>query len=230
MTRISMHSDTKLKLLAFGLTAATMYSTMWICAQGFGENYDVEPDDITKQAISRYSAQVHDASIDTVHDTTDIDLVLTDAYINDVLAGEHPHTVAEIPNVCENIFVESRKRYELTAVERAEIERVVMAEAGSESREGIIAVAQCILNAAEREGVRPTEAVKMYKYTPDRKEPTEAVREAVSAVFDNGETVTDEPIIYFYANYIHSGWHETQRFVTQIGVHRFFAAWEGDTK
>lgn len=133
MTRISMHSDTKLKLLAFGLTAATMYSTMWICAQGFGENYDIEPDDITKQAISRYSAQVHDASIDTVHDTTDIDLVLTDAYINDVLAGEHPHTVAEIPNVCENIFVESRKRYELTAEERAEIERVVMAEAGSES-------------------------------------------------------------------------------------------------
>ena len=230
MTRISMHSDTKLKLLAFGLTAATMYSTMWICAQGFGENYDVEPDDITKQAIARYSAQVHNASIDTVHDTKDIDFVLTDAYINDVLAGERPHTVAEIPNVCENIFVTPRKRYELTAEERAEIERVVMAEAGSESREGIIAVAQCILNAAEREGVRPTEAVKMYKYTPDRKEPTEAVREAVSAVFDNGETVTDEPIIYFYANYIHSGWHETQRFITQIGVHRFFAAWEGDTK
>ena len=220
-----------IKLIAIGLTAATMYSTMWICAQGFGENYDADPDDITKQAISRYSAQAHDASIDTVHDTTDIDFVLTDAYINDVLAGERPHTDVEIPNVCDIAPSQNHKvRYQLTAEERAEIERVVMAEAGSECREGIIAVAQCVLNAAEREGVRPTEAVKMYKYTPDRKKPNEAVREAVSAVFDNGETVTDEPILYFYANYIHSGWHETQRFVTQIGVHRFFAEWKGDTK
>ena len=225
------NSELMIKLIAIGLTAATMYSTMWICAQGFGENYDADPDDITKQAIARYSAQINDTSVDTVQNTMDTDHVLTDAYINDVLASEHPYTDAVITNVCDITSSQNHHvRYQLTAEERTEIERVVMAEAGTECREGIIAVAQCILNATEREGIRPTEAVLEYKYTPDRKDPNEAVKEAVSAVFDNGETVTDEPILYFYADYKYSGWHETKRFVMQIGVHRFFTEWEGETK
>ena len=136
--------------------------------------------------------------------------------IAEIMAGERPY-------VAEPVAEEPTPRYPLTDDERYEVERVVMAEAGSESREGIMAVAQCILNASEKEGVRPTEAIRMYKYTPNRKEPNEAVKEAVTAVFDNGETVTDEKILYFYADYIYSGWHESQRFVTQIGVHRFFA-------
>lgn len=55
-------------------------------------------------------------------------------------------------------------RYELTDAERDEVERVVMAEAGSESQLGQMAVAQCILNACERSGLRPTEAVEEYQY------------------------------------------------------------------
>ena len=142
--------------------------------------------------------------------------IITKEIIAEIMAGERPY-------VAEPVAEEPILRYPLTAEERYEVERVVMAEAGSESREGIMAVAQCILNASEKEGVRPTEAIKMYKYTPNRKEPNEAVKEAVTAVFDNGETVTDEPILYFYANYIYSGWHEWQGFILQIGVHRFFA-------
>ena len=142
---------------------------------------------------------------------------ITKEIIAEIMAGERPYAAEPVAEE------EPILRYPLTDEERYEVERVVMAEAGSESREGIMAVAQCILNASEKEDVRPTEAVKMYKYTPNRKEPNEAVKEAVTAVFDNGETVTDEPILYFYANYIYSGWHESQRFVTQIGVHRFFA-------
>lgn len=142
--------------------------------------------------------------------------IITKEIIAEVMAGERPY-------VAEPVREEPTVRYPLTAEERYEIERVVMAEAGRESREGIIAVAQCILNASEKEDIRPTEAIKKYKYTPIRKEPNEAVKEAVTAVFDNGETVTDEKILYFYADYIYSGWHESQRFVTQIGVHRFFA-------
>lgn len=149
--------------------------------------------------------------------------IITKEIIAEVMAGERPY-------VAEPVREEPTARYPLTAEERYEIERAVMAEAGSESREGIMAVAQCILNASEKEGIRPTDAIKKYKYTPIRKEPNEAVKEAVTAVFDNGETVTDEPILYFYANYIYSGWHESQRFVTQIGVHRFFAEKELETK
>ena len=132
----------------------------------------------------------------------------------------------ERPHVEETIETEAEPRYKLTGEERTEIERVIMAEAGGEPREGIIAVAQCILNAAENSNISPVEAVKKYGYTSIRKEPNEAVREAVKAVFDNGETVTNEPILYFYATYIYSAWHESQEFVIEIGNHRFFKARE----
>ena len=177
------------------------------------EEYNAEPSETEKQAVAYYSAQ---SAKNKQSNNEYKDVNITDEYIIEVMASEKPC-------VMENHVSETKPRYELTIDERNEIEQVIMAEAGSESREGIMAVAQCILNASEKEGVRPTEAVKMYKYTPNRKEPNEAVKEAVTAVFDEGETVTDEPILYFYANYIYSGWHESQRFVTQIGVHRFFA-------
>lgn len=206
----------KTRIAALLVLASMGAGTAWVFAQGFGESYDVPLDETAAEAVAYHSA----LSAST----------LTDEYISEVMEWERPHTEDKSPNACEIISVTSRKRYELTGEERSEVERVVMAEAGGESREGIIAVAQCILNAAEREGIRPTEAVKKYGYTPIRKEPSEAVREAVAAVFDSGETVTDEPILYFYADYIRSGWHESQRFVMQIGVHRFFAAKEGASK
>lgn len=117
-------------------------------------------------------------------------------------------------------------RYALTDEERYEIEQVVMAEAGGEDYDGQRAVAQCILNAAELEGVRPTEAVVKYKYTPNRKTPTESVQAAVSAVFDAGDFPIDDTPLWFYAPArCTSKWHETQRYVAEIGGHKFFAAW-----
>lgn len=184
------------------------------------EEYNAEPSETEKQAVAYYSAQ---SAKNKQSNNEYKDVNITDAYIMEVMASEKPC-------VMENHVIETKPRYELTIDERNEIEQVIMAEAGSESREGIMAVAQCILNAAEKEGVRPAEAIKMYKYTPDRKEPNEAVKEAVTAVFNAGETVTDEKILYFYADYIYSGWHESQRFVTQIGVHRFFAEKEIEAK
>ena len=114
-------------------------------------------------------------------------------------------------------------RYALTAAERDTVERVVMAEAGAEPYEGQIAVAQCILNACERENMRPDEIVIKYQYTDMRPEPTDAVKAAVSAVFDYGETVTDREILYFYApGLCESEWHESQEYVMTVGGHRFF--------
>lgn len=174
-----------------------------------------EPKDEPKEYIAEETAEEISETV--------IVPAISKEIIAEIMAGERPY-------VAEPVEEEPILRYPLTDEERYEVERVVMAEAGSESREGIMAVAQCILNASEKESVRPTEAIKMYKYTPNRKEPNEAVKEAVTAVFDNGETVTDEKILYFYADYIYSGWHESQRFVTQIGVHRFFAEKEIEAK
>lgn len=114
-------------------------------------------------------------------------------------------------------------RYALTAAERDTVERVVMAEAGAEPYEGQIAVAQCILNACERENMRPNEIVVEYKYTDMRPKPTDEVKAAVSAVFDCGETVTEREILYFYAPaLVSSEWHESQTYTMTIGGHRFF--------
>lgn len=115
-------------------------------------------------------------------------------------------------------------RYPLTDAERDVVERVVMAEAGGESFEGQMLVAQCILNAAEKRGVDPSEAVVLYSYTKNRPDPTQRVKDAVAAVFDRGETVVDEPILYFYnPALVTSDFHESQIFVIEEGGHRFFA-------
>lgn len=113
--------------------------------------------------------------------------------------------------------------FELTAEERTLIEQVVSAESRGEPYDGQVAVAQCILNACLKDGIRPAEAIVEYKYTKNRVEPTSSVRRAVAAVFDRGEGVTDEPIIYFYNPAIGCGdFHETQIFVIEIKNHRFF--------
>lgn len=115
-------------------------------------------------------------------------------------------------------------RFALTDHERDVVERVVMAEAGGESFEGQMLVAQCILNAAEKTGTAPSEAVVTYKYAKARPNPTQSVRDAVAAVFDAGETATDEPVMFFYnPARATSKWHESQIFVIEVGGHRFFS-------
>lgn len=115
-------------------------------------------------------------------------------------------------------------RFYLSASERDTVERVVMAEAGGESFEGQMLVAQCILNAAEKEGVQPSEAVVIYSYTSNRQDPTQSVKDAVAAVFDRGEVAIDAPVMYFYnPALVTSDWHESQIFIAEVGGHRFFA-------
>lgn len=118
---------------------------------------------------------------------------------------------------------EAPVRFYLSASERDTVERVVMAEAGGESFAGQMLVAQCILNAAEKEGVQPSEAVEIYSYT-SRPDPTQSVKDAVAAVFDRGEVAIDAPAMYFYnPALVTSTWHESQIFVAEVGGHRFFA-------
>ena len=115
------------------------------------------------------------------------------------------------------------KRYTLTDAERLEIAQVITAEAAGEPFAGKVAVAQCILQVCEDEGIRPPEALRRYKYSTRRPEPTPEALEAVEAVFDFGHVATSEPIRYFYApDLVESSWHESQVYVMTINNHKFF--------
>lgn len=115
-----------------------------------------------------------------------------------------------------------QKRYTLTDAERLEIAQVLTAEAGGEPFAGKIAVAQCILQTCEDEGIRPDEVLRVYAYSKRRPEPTQEALEAVQDVFDFGIVATTEPIKYFYAPaLVDSEWHESQIYVMTINGHRF---------
>ena len=115
-------------------------------------------------------------------------------------------------------------RYALTDAERDLVERVVMAEAGGEGYDGQRLVAQCILNTAEAMDLRPDEVVLApNQYAAPAREVSQEVKDAVGAVFDDGDMVTEEPIQWFYApRYVSSAWHESKVFVLEHGGHRFF--------
>lgn len=116
------------------------------------------------------------------------------------------------------------KRYDITDAERWAIASVVTAEAVGEPFAGKVAVAQCILQACEDDGIRPGEALTKYEYSKNRPEPCDEALEAVQAVFDHGDRVTAEPIKYYYAPaLVYSDWHESQAYVMTINGHRFFA-------
>jgi spore germination cell wall hydrolase CwlJ-like protein len=117
-----------------------------------------------------------------------------------------------------------RIRYELSPEERNLVERVVMAEAADEPYQGQVLVCQCILNACENLDKRPADIIRIYKYAKGRPAPSDSVKQAVAAVFDKGEQVESEKIIYFYAPaLVESKFHESKRFVVEVAGHRFFA-------
>lgn len=140
-------------------------------------------------------------------------------------AGAEETTAVDLQELASSWAAENGTtlRYELTDAERWEIASVVEAEAGAECFAGKEAVAQCILQACEDDGIRPTEAVQKYRYTKRRPEPSKESLLAVSAIFDFGWAVASEPIKYFYApDRTTSNWHESQIYVVTIGGHRFF--------
>ncbi len=129
--------------------------------------------------------------------------------------------VTETTTMIEN---NHQVRFYLSDDERIVVENIVMGEAGAESYEGQVLVAQCILNACIKEGLQPSEVRKSYQYSGWHTNPTKSVKKAVRNVFDNGFELTNEQILYFYnPNICKSDWHETQRLVVIEGSHKFFA-------
>ena len=132
-----------------------------------------------------------------------------------------------MPEVDVSEMESATPRYALTVSERDIVERVVMAEAGGEGFDGQRLVAQCILNTAEAMDLRPDAVVLApNQYASPAAEASQEVKDAVSAVFDDGDMVTDEPIRWFYNDkLVYSEWHEGKRFVMYFGNHKFFAEW-----
>lgn len=106
--------------------------------------------------------------------------------------------------------------------------RVVGSEARGEPFEGIVAVAQCIADTAERTGMTPEEVVRqpgqyakpMQDYIFDG---CETVNEACLLVFACGERAVDDNIEFFKTVSCKSAWHDSLRYVTTIGNHQFYA-------
>ena len=120
--------------------------------------------------------------------------------------------------------------FNLTEADRKTIQYIVAGEAKGEPMEGKMAVAQCILNGTVKSGWSAERVRIEYQYSgwDDELENTNPeawaeVVEAVSRVFDDGELISDKPILYFYAPDItSSSWHESLNHAITIGGHRFF--------
>lgn len=96
--------------------------------------------------------------------------------------------------------------YPITEDDRYVIECIVAGEAKGEPTEGKMAVAQCLLNAMAKDGLSASDVRKKYQYSGWDDELQNSnpdcwakVCEAVNRVFDDGEFVSENPILYFYA-------------------------------
>lgn len=124
--------------------------------------------------------------------------------------------------------VENAVRYRISDYERDQIERIVASEGGYCEYRFQALVAECILNGAEADKLRPTELFERGDFwmTHDV-EPTEITKRAVSDIFDRGIFPTSEPVRYYYnPNYCKSEVHESMRYVLTCCDCRFFADWE----
>lgn len=119
--------------------------------------------------------------------------------------------------------------YNLSDEDRYVLECIVAGEAKGESMEGKMAVAQCLLNAMAKDQISASEVRTKYQYSGWDDELQNSnpdcwaeVCEAVSRVFDDGEFVSENPILYFYApKVVNSKWHESLPKDQVIGGHSF---------
>ena len=120
--------------------------------------------------------------------------------------------------------------YPITEDDRYVIECIVAGEAKGEPTEGKMAVAQCLLNAMAKDGLSASDVRTQYQYSGWDDELQNSnpdcwakVCEAVNRVFDDGEFVSENPILYFYApKRVYSSWHESLNHAVTVGGHKFF--------
>lgn len=132
---------------------------------------------------------------------------------------QNPKTKTEIQN----------PTFPLSNQDRYTICCIVAGETKGESMEGKMAVATCLRNAMAKDQISASKVRTKYKYSGwdsglEQSNPDcwAEVCEAVSRVFDDGESVTENPILFFYAPKRTSGkWHKTLPHDQVIGNHSF---------
>ena len=156
---------------------------------------------------------------------------------NSYLYNSSPPTASVIqqeekePEVIVETVVETRivnfsqGKHELTDDERALAEQIVACEAGADSLEGQMAVAQCLYDSAVLDGLTVQQVFKKYGYSSLYNRKVTAENElAVSMVFDYGAKISNKPIQWFVTPAAAPGsWHERgAAFAGQFGAHRFY--------
>lgn len=169
---------------------------------------------------------ITELTLTTVYLTENIDKL--DSKLNEHIEAE----VAESEEVKEETkeTTETKESISSYIYDYDYVLRVVAAESRGEPIEGQMGVAQCIRETSKATGMSPERVVKQpnqYADPVSMSAVTDSVREACERVFINGESVTDEPIRYFYSTRggFVSNWHENSlTYVMTIGNHKFFKA------
>lgn len=163
-------------------------------------------------------AQIYEAQRNLKIDTLGLDIPKTDFFSGNKTVEQ---ILEEIRAYIKSASASSG--YSLTLEERKLVEAAVMAEAGGECYEGQMMIAQCILDGSLKQGVDVATFIKNSQIVTSEREPYESCKKAVSAVFDDGQRVTEEMADIWYAPaLVYSEWHESQIYVTTIGAHKFF--------
>lgn len=143
-----------------------------------------------------------------------------------IVQQEEKEPEAIVETVIETRIVNfSQGKRELTDDERAFAEQIVACEAGADSLEGQMAVAQCLYDSAVLDGLTIQQVFKKYGYSSLYNRKVTAENElAVSMVFDYGAKISDKPIQWFVTPAATPGsWHERgATFAGQFGAHRFY--------
>ena len=143
-----------------------------------------------------------------------------------VVQQEEKESEVIVETVVETRIVNfSQGKRELTDDERALAEQIVACEAGADSLEGQMAVAQCLYDSAVLDGLTIQQVFKKYGYSSLYNRKVTAENElAVSMVFDYGAKISDKPIQWFVTPAAAPGsWHERgATFAGQFGAHRFY--------
>lgn len=161
-------------------------------------------------------AQIYEAQRNLKIETLGLDVPKTDFFSGN-------KTVEQLLEEIKAYISATTSGYSLSKAERDLVERAVMAEAGGECFEGQMMIAQCILDGSLNQGIDVATFIKNSQIVTSTKEPYESCKRAVSAVFDEGQRVTEEMADIWYAPaLVYSEWHESQIYITTIGAHKFF--------
>jgi N-acetylmuramoyl-L-alanine amidase len=112
----------------------------------------------------------------------------------------------------------------LSAEDRDLLERIVAGEARGEPYDGLIAVAEVVLNRAELWDMTPMEVMTAEGqfYTGYTGPISDAVKDAVTDALTGDRVFTDYKVTHFHEASITPYWAESKTFAGRVGNHKFY--------